>query len=37
MLLDYYKLEITTQFTGNPKNPLKEPRSTVFEQVLTIV
>jgi hypothetical protein len=29
-----YKLEITTQFSGS--HPLKEPRTTVFDKVLTV-
>jgi hypothetical protein len=32
-----YKLEITTQFSGaNSKQMLKEPRTSVFEKILTV-
>ncbi|MDR2125283.1 MAG: DUF4469 domain-containing protein [Prevotellaceae bacterium] len=31
-----YHLEITTQFGGNSKFELKEPRSTVFDKILTV-
>jgi hypothetical protein len=32
-----YKLEIVTQFSGNSKQPLKEPRSTLFDKVLNVL
>ena len=32
-----YKLEIVTQFSGASKNPLKEPRSTLFDKVLNVL
>ena len=32
-----YKLEIVTQFSGTTKKPLKEPRSTVFDKVLSVL
>ena len=32
-----YKLEIATQFSGNVKKPLKEPRSTLFDKVLNVL
>jgi hypothetical protein len=31
-----YPLEVTTQFSGNSKAPLKEPRSVIFEKALTV-
>ena len=31
-----YKLEVVTQFSGN-KQSLKEPRSTIFERILTVL
>ncbi|MDR2627457.1 MAG: DUF4469 domain-containing protein [Dysgonamonadaceae bacterium] len=31
-----YQLEVTTQFSGNSKAPLKEPRSAIFDRVLTV-
>jgi hypothetical protein len=30
------KLRITTQFSGNTKNPLNKPRSTTFDRVFTV-
>jgi hypothetical protein len=32
-----YKLEIVTQFSGTSKRPLKEPRTAVFERVLSVL
>jgi len=32
-----YKLEITTQYGSNSKNLLKEPRTAVFERILTVL
>ena len=34
--VDTYKLEITTQYTGNSKKVLKEPRTAVFDKILTV-
>jgi hypothetical protein len=31
-----YQLEITTQYSGNSKQHLKEPRSTTFDKTLTV-
>jgi hypothetical protein len=31
-----YHLEITTQYGGNTKTFLKEPRTTVFDRILTV-
>jgi hypothetical protein len=36
LLAGTYQLEITTQFSGNSKAPLKEPRSAIFEKALTV-
>jgi len=32
-----YKVEIVTQFSGNYNNPLKEPRTAVFDRILTVL
>jgi len=32
-----YKLEVATQFSGNYNNTLKEPRSTIFDKVLSVL
>jgi hypothetical protein len=32
-----YKVEVTTQYGGNSKQLLKEPRTTVFERILTVL
>ena len=32
-----YKLEIVTQFSGASKQPLKKPRSTIFDKVLNVL
>jgi len=32
-----YKVEIVTQFSGASKQPLKEPRSTVFDKILNVL
>jgi len=32
-----YKLEIVTQFTGGTKTLLKEPRTAVFDRILTVI
>jgi hypothetical protein len=32
-----YKLEIATQFSGNNHSQLKEPRTAVFERILTVL
>jgi hypothetical protein len=33
---DEYNLEIVTQFSGLNQSPLKSPRSTTFNKVLTV-
>ena len=32
-----YKLEIVTQYGSNNKNLLKEPRTAVFERILSVL
>jgi hypothetical protein len=36
LVRDTYKLEITTQFSKNSNQPLKEPRTAVFNKILTV-
>ena len=36
LLVGTYQLELTTQYGGNSKNFLKEPRTAVFDKILTV-
>jgi hypothetical protein len=36
LIKDTYKLEITTQYSGNKRQLLNEPRTAAFDKILTV-